>query len=260
MDLGLKGKTVLITGGTHGIGKAIALSMAAEECRVAVCGRDTSRIETTVADVERIGQQCLGIQADVFIKNDIDRVFKGIGERWGDVDILVNNVGGGGRWGSEIVEETLEQVWLEVYEKNALAAIRFTMRVIPGMRKKKWGRVITITSIFGMQGGCRPWFGMAKTAQSSLMLNLAMDKSLARDGITFNSVAPGSIMIPNTGWAEEKERDPEAFERMVCKRYPLGRLGTPGEVADVVVFIASPKASLVNGSSIVVDGGEGGIL
>jgi 3-oxoacyl-[acyl-carrier protein] reductase len=157
-------------------------------------------------------------------------------------DILVNNVGGGGRWGNEIAEETKPEVWDEVYRKNAGIATELTMRCIPYMRERKWGRVVTITSIFGgKDGNGRPWFVMAKAAQTALMKSLATQSYLARDGITFNSVAPGEIDVG---------KPPSGAE------LPLGRMGTPEEVANVVAFLCSEGASLVNGANIVVDGGQ----
>ncbi len=256
MDLALKGKYALVTGGSHGIGRSIALALAEEGCNVAICARNKERVEKTVVELKAKGVQSMGIPADVTILADIERVMKIITDSWGTMHILVNNVGGGGRWGREEVEQTSEDVWLDVYNKNALAAIRFTMKAIPFMRKQKWGRVVTISSIYGREGGGRPWFNMAKSAQISLMKTLAMDPALARDGITFNSVAPGAIMIPDTGWMEEQEQNPEKFKKMVDSQFPLGRLGTPKEVANVVVFLCSEKASLVNGASILVDGAE----
>jgi 3-oxoacyl-[acyl-carrier protein] reductase len=124
------------------------------------------------------------------------------------------------------------------------------------MRKQKWGRVVTVTSTLGKEAGGRPWFNMAKAAETALMKNLALNHRLVRDGITFNSVAPGAIMIPDTGWEHELKKDPDAFNVMVKDRYPLGRLGTPKEVADVICFVCSEKASLLNGAAILVDGGE----
>ncbi len=256
MDLALKEKYALVTGGSHGIGRSIALALAEEGCNVAICARNKHRIEETVVELEARGIQSIGIPADVMIPADIERVMKTIIDSWGTIHILVNNVGGGGRWGSPIIEETPEEVWLDVYNKNALAAIRFTMKAIPLMRKQKWGRVVTISSIHGREGGGRPWFNMAKSAEISLMKTLAMNTDLVRDGITFNSVAPGAIMIPDTGWEKEQKQNPEKFKEMVDSQFPLGRLGTPEEVANVVVFICSEKASLVNGVSIPVDGGE----
>ena len=256
MDLALKGKFVLVTGGSHGIGRSVALALADEGCHVAVCARNKERLEETVAELKAKGIESLGITADVMAPADIERVMKTVTGSWGTIHILVNNVGGGGRWGSDEVENTPEDVWLDVYNKNAMAAVRFTMKVIPFMRKQKWGRVVTVSSLYGREGGGRPWFNMAKSAEISLMKTLGMRPALARDGITFNSVAPGAIMIPDTGWEEEQRRNPKKFKDMLDSQFPLGRLGTPEEVANVVVFLCSEKASLVNGASIPVDGAE----
>ncbi len=257
MDLCLSKKFALITGGSHGIGKSTALSLAEEGCNVAICARNKDKIEKTVEEIKEKGVESLGIIADVTIVEDIELVMKNIIDSWGRIHILINNVGGGGRWGKENIEDTQEQTWLDVYNKNALAALRFTIRVIPCMRKQKWGRIITVSSIYGKEGGGRPWFNMAKSAEISLMKTLAMTNYLARDGITFNSVSPGNIMIQDTGWDREQKENPLKFKKLLEEK-PLGRLGTPEEVANVITFLCSEKASLINGSCIVVDGGETG--
>ena len=256
MDFGIKGKYALVSGGSHGIGRAIALALAREGCNVAICARHNDKINKTVKEIRGTGVKGIGVSADVMVPNDIKRVVKKIIDSWGTIHILVNNVGGGGRWGSEKAEDTQEEVWLDVYNKNALAAVRFTMLALPYMKRQKWGRVVTITSTYGREGGGRPWFSMAKTAQTALMKSLALDRRLVRNGITFNSVAPGCIMIPDTGWDSEEKKDPRAFAKMTDKSFPLGRLGTPEEVANVAAFVCSEQASLVNGASILVDGGE----
>jgi len=212
MELGIRNKYAIITGGSHGIGRAIALALADEGCNIAVCARNKERIEKIIREIEAKSVAAIGISADITSLADIERVMKTVIDSWGTIHILVNNAGGGGRWGSNKVEETSEDIWVDVYNKNALAAIRFTMKVIPYMRKQKWGRVVTITSTYGREGGGRPWFNMAKTAQTALMKNLA--------------------------------------------QFPLGRLGTPVEVANVVAFMCSERAVLVNGACITVDGGE----
>ena len=124
------------------------------------------------------------------------------------------------------------------------------------MRQQKWGRVVTVSSIVSREADGRPWYIVAKGAELSLMKSLAVRKELVRDNITFNSVSPGAIMIPNTGWQEEKEKDPQTFQEMLNTQFPLGRMGTPEEVASAVVFLCSDQASLVNGANIVVDGGQ----
>ena len=256
MNFGIEGKKALVTGGTHGIGLAIAEALATEGCDLAICGRNPERLSTATKAIERSGAKCLAIQADVTSKRETENAMHMIKREWNDINILINNVGGGGRWGTDSIEETKEEVWSEVYDKNVLAAVRFTRFALPYMRRGKWGRIVTISSIFGKEGGGRPWFNMAKSAEISMMKSLAMKPELARDRITFNSVAPGNIMIAGTGWDAEKRRDPVAFRRMVREKLPMGRMGSPAEVANVVVFVCSVKASLVNGACFVVDGGE----
>ena len=195
--------------------------------------------------------------ADLLDPAAADRVMDAIDRDWSRLDILVNNVGGGGRWGSEDVAATDTQVWSEVYEKNAMAAVRFTRRALPHMQRTGWGRVVTITSIYGgKDGDGRPWFTMAKAAETALMKSLSTMPQLARGGITFNCVAPGGIYIAGTRFDEEKKKDEAAFQRMIDHDYPLGRLGTVEEVAAVVCFVCSTAASLLNGANIAVDGGQ----
>ncbi len=257
MELSLKGKVALVTGGTHGIGKAIAIAFADESCKVAVCSRTQSRIDETISILKGKNVDCLGIQADVMNKTDIKMVIDEVIAKFGTIHILANSVGGGGRWGSDIVEETKEEVYSEVYEKNALAAIRFTTLTIPYMRKQKWGRVVTITSIYGKEAGGRPWFAMAKTAETAFMKALSIKHYLAKDNITFNSVAPGAIMIPNTGWeavTDEKIKENTSF---LENNVPVERFGKPEEVAVLVTFLCSENAAFINGTSIPIDGGQG---
>jgi 3-oxoacyl-[acyl-carrier protein] reductase len=202
------------------------------------------------------GRDILTLTADALDPATIEAVMESVQRRWGRLDILVNNVGGGGRWGSQSVEATPIDVWTDVYQKNALAAVLFTRLAIPMMRREKWGRVVSVTSIHGKEGGGRPWFTMAKAAEAALMKTLSRTEELVRDGITFNSVAPGGIAIQGTGFDEEARADPAAFQATIERDYPLGRLGTPEEVAALIVFLCSAPASLINGAHITADGGQ----
>ncbi len=249
-------QVALVTGGSHGIGREVATQLALAGCNIAVCARGKERLFAFVDYLRAGGCDAIGIEADVTIPENVDKVIEQVISRWGTVHILVNNVGGGGRWGKENPLESDDLVWGEVYNKNAMTAIRFTMRVLPHMLKQKWGRVVTIASIFGREGGGRPWFNMAKAAEISLMKTLSQNPLFARNGITFNSVAPGAIYIEGTGWEQERRTNPEGFKAF-CESLPMGRLGTPEEVANVVSFLCRHKASWVNGACIAVDGGQG---
>jgi len=256
MNLGLEGKYALITGGSRGIGRSTALALADEGCNIAVCARNKEDLEKTVNDLKKKKVEVLSIKADVLNLSDVKKLTEKIIDSWKTIHILINNVGGGGRWGEDKIEDTPEQVWVDVYNKNVLAAIRFTIWAIPYMKKQKWGRIVNVASRLGREGGGRPWFNMAKSAQISMMKTLSMNPDLVRNGITFNSVAPGGIMIPNTGWEKMKKDKPKEFKNLIDNQFPLGRLGTPEEVANVIVFICSEKANFLNGACISIDGGE----
>lgn len=200
MNLRLRGKFALVTGGSHGIGRSIALTLASEGCSMAICARDKSRIDEVTREIRSKGVNAMGICADATVLSDIEHVMENINAIWGRLHILVNNVGGGGIWNTTDIEKNHESLWAEVYNRNVTSSLRFTMLALLFMRKEKWGRVVTISSIYGHEaGGLHPWYNVAKTAQVSLMKNLSIDQSLAANGITFNTVAPGFIMVPHTG-------------------------------------------------------------
>lgn len=256
MELGLKGKIALVTGASYGIGRAIALALAEEGCAIGICARGIDRLEQTAAEIKAKGVPSIAIPADGTRPEDIRRAVDKVVGSFGGLHILVNNVGGGGGRVNMPVEDVPEEKWLEIYERNALAAIRFTRLSIPHMRRAKFGRVVTIASTQGKEGGGRPWYTMSKSAEISLMKTLALNHELVRDGLTFNSVAPGRVIFEGNEWDEFRREDPQRFQQALGQRLPLGRAGTPEEVAAVVVFVCSARASLVNGACVAVDGGE----
>jgi 3-oxoacyl-[acyl-carrier protein] reductase len=229
MDLGLNGKSALISGGTHGIGLAIADLLKEEGCETFVFGRSKDKLKTS-------GHK--GVVYDA-LEGERSSVLSTLPK----CDILINNVGGGGRWGTSVLDTPID-VWDQVYAKNARIAMLLTRAVLPRMVKNKWGRVVTISSIYGKEAGGRPWFNVAKSAEISLMKSLSQDKTFVRKNITFNTVCPGHIHVE--GKADEKDLD----------ALPAGRMGAAAEVASVAVFLCGQQASLVNGACITVDGGE----
>ena len=252
----LKGKRALVTGGSHGIGLACARALQAQGCDLAILSRSETRLEQAASNLSNGPGRVCTYAFDALEQDSIAAVLDAVAADFGHPDILINNVGGGGRWGDADYAATDEQVWRDVHQKNMGVAVSFTRWAVPAMRERGWGRVVCISSMHGKEGQGRPWFAAAKAAQIAMMKTFAKSRDDVRAGITFNTVAPGSIMIPDTGWAEEKKRDPEAYEALMDRDYPLGRLGTPEEVAAVVAFLCSPDASLVNGACVVVDGGE----
>ncbi len=255
MELGLRGKLAVVTGGSHGIGLAIAKALAKEGCDLIICSRSLDRLQSAELEIAKFGTRVVTRQVDVLKPIEVEQFIDFVNKEFGTLHILINNVGGGGRWGTDSIEETPLQVWSEVYEKNAGVAVRCIVGLLDLLRRQKWGRVITIGSIYGKEGGGRPWFNMAKAAEISLMKSLALRKDLVRDGITFNTVVPGSVMIKNTGWDEKQQTDPRAFSEFLAD-LPMGRLGSADEVASMVAFLCSEQAGWVNGAAIVVDGGE----
>ena len=223
MNLDLKNKYALVTGGSHGIGRSIALSLAKEGCNIAICSINKEEIEEVVKEIKLKGVQTLGIVADVMILADVERTMKTIIDSWGKIDILINNVGGGGTW--------KESEFMSVMEKNYGVMVQFTNKFI---QNKKWGRVITISSIYGKEKGLNAGFTAAKAAQIAYMKSLAGKF----EGITFNTICPGHIDVGKT------------FP------YKPEKIGMPEDVADLAVFLCSDKANHINGSAITVDGGE----
>jgi 3-oxoacyl-[acyl-carrier protein] reductase len=256
LDYKLKGKTAFVSGGSHGIGLEISKLLGMYGCKIAFCSRTSDRLNETQELLNSMNVENYPIQFDALEQESCINAISKAKEKFGHIDILINNVGGGGRWGKENIEETDLKVWDEVYTKNAKAAIIFTKKCIPMMRKNKWGRVITITSILGKEGGGRPWFNMAKSSEVSLMKSLSLTKYLVRDGITFNTVAPGGIFIPGTGFEDEKKADEKKYLKEIDDNYPLGRMGKPEEVAYLVAFLCSEMSALINGAQISIDGGQ----
>lgn len=256
MKLGLRHKKVFVTGGSMGIGRAIALTFAAEGCQVAICARNITTLNQTVAELNKSRQGCVGIPIDVTCPTQIQQGWETLLHDWGTPDILINNVGGGGEHSETPIEDIEEEKWIQTYSLNALAALRFTKRAIPLMRKQKWGRVVTIVSIQGREGTGRPWYAMSKSAEITLMKTLARNADLVRDGLTFNSIAPGTVFTKENDWGRFHSENPQKFSSIIQDKCPLGRPGTPEEIASVVAFVCSERASFMNGACLVVDGGE----
>tara|TARA_Y100001970_G_C14205259_1_gene843566 strand:+ start:176 stop:961 length:786 start_codon:yes stop_codon:yes gene_type:complete len=251
-----KKKKVLITGGTHGIGLAISEILAKKKFDIATFSRSQSRINQFKKKMRKYKIKTSTKKLDVLNNISLDNYFNDLKKNFGNIDILINNVGGGGSWGKEYVENTNYKVWSDVLEKNVGVAIKLIKLSIPHMKKKKWGRVITIASVAAKRGMGRPWYVLAKKAEITLTKTLSVKRDLVRKGITFNSISPGAIMIPNTGWFFRKKENPKKFSKFINDKFPLGRLGKPEEIASIVPFLCTDESRFINGADIVIDGGQ----
>lgn len=252
MDLLLKDKVVLITGGTNGLGLRAARAFAREGAQVSVCSIDPEDVLARVeGELTGLGVRAAALKANVCIADQARYVVEETAKRFGGIDILVNNVGK--RFGDSLFEATEEQ-WLQTYDSILFQAVRMVKLVTPAMRKRGGGSIVNIASVSGWlpQLAKGSQYSSSKAALIFLAEPLALE--LSHDNIRVNTVSPGSMISPDGVWEKWRQQHPEAFETYVREGFPMGRLGSPEEIADVVVFLASPRAGWINGRHIPVDG------
>ncbi len=252
MDLGLAGKIAIVTGSSKGLGLAAARALAAEGCRVTICARGTAALDAAAADLASLAGDpaaILAVTADVTTAAGVDAVVSGAVERFGGLDILVNNVGlakGAG------IADTSDEEWQQALDYTLFPAIRASRLAVPLMRARGGGAIVMIASIWGRESGGRMTYNAVKAAEISLAK--AMAQQLARDNIRVNSVAPGSIRFPGGSWDRRVQEDPAGMGEFVKRELPFGRFGRPEEVGAVVAFLVSARASWISGASVPVDG------
>ena len=253
MDLGIQGKVALVTGGSRGLGKVAALSLAREGVNVAICGRTQSTLDGTVAELEALGVRAQGVVADVTDVDAMPPLAQAVVDGLGPIDILVNNAGGS-RARQDIADLPLED-FKAAFDLNVFGSFQLMRAVIPHMRQQQWGRIINIASIYGREYGGNLSYMAAKSALISATKHAAI--SLVTDGVLVNSIAPGSISHPEGSWERfQSDNPPEVVADFISRNLPLGRFGWPEPVGDLVAFLASERADLITGSCIVVDGGQ----
>lgn len=257
MDLGLKGKVAVVTGGTEGIGKATALKLAQEGASVAICARRQELLDRVADDIGRTGAQVLAMAADMGKPADIERFMKAVIDRYGRIDILVNNAGTSARGKFLEVDDA---TWGSDLELKVFGAIRCSRLAIPHMQKQGGGRIVNITISSAKQPGAQSMPTSISRA-AGLAITKALSKEFAADNILVNTVCIGKI---KSGQHERRyTRDGKSAEQYygeLSKDIPMKRVGEAEEVANVIAFLASDAASYVTGSSINLDGGISGVL
>lgn len=261
MELGLKGKTALVLGGGSGLGKAIALSLAQEGAQVAVAGRTQAKVDATVKEIESFGSKGLALGWDISDLSIIETQFGAIEKSFGTVDILVNNTGGPPPTPAAGQDPEL---WLKNFQSMILPIFAITDRALPGMRKKKWGRIITSAS----SGVIMPIPNLA--ISNSLRLSLlgwskTLSSEVAKDQITVNVILPGRIATDRLQFLDENKAKREGrpvaeVQKESISSIPVGRYGDTKEYGDTAAFLASERASYITGTIIRVDGGAAGCL
>jgi 3-oxoacyl-[acyl-carrier protein] reductase len=253
MDLQLGGKAALVTGSSKGIGEAIAMTLAREGATVVVHGRDEDQTRRVVGSIVASGGRAHAVLGDLTEEDAVERLVAEAQDRAGAIDILVNNAGGSGEKTSW--DETQSAGWAGTYDRNVLAAVRVSTRLLPDMRKAGWGRVINVSSA-------------AATMPPAAGPDYSAAKAVAADGVTVNAISPGTIRsarlesgfrgVAATRGTVAQDAPWEAIQRDVLPLFaivPLGRVGELDELADTVAFLSSPLAGYITGINLHVDGG-----
>ena len=257
MDLGLKGKVALVAASSRGLGKAIAWGLAKEGAKLVICARNKEDLEKTADDIFlATGVSIFPLAVDLSESDQIRWLIDETTDLFGRIDILVTNNGGPPPGNFKDVGE---DDWMKAVQMTLMSAVRLTRAVLPGMRKQKWGRIIHMTSMTARQ----PIDGLllSNVIRPGLLgLTRSMVKELATDNILVNAVCPGWIETERVqeiikANAKKKKTSIDHETGQITDQIPMGRLGKPEEVSDLVVYLASERSSYITGSTILVDGG-----
>ncbi|WP_075215891.1 SDR family NAD(P)-dependent oxidoreductase [Mongoliimonas terrestris] len=245
MDLGLKGLSALVTGGTKGIGRAIAETLAREGANVAICARNAEEVAATVEALKGFGVEATGAAVDVADGPALAAWTASVIETFGGLDIVVANV-------SALAIGQDEASWIAEFNTDMMGTVRLVNAAMPALEASKAPAIVTISSVSGREidFAAGP-YGTFKAAIIHYTQGLAYQ--LAGKGIRANSVSPGNTYFPGGVWEKIEHGNPELFKTALALN-PTGRMGTPQEMANAAVFLASPAASFITGANLVVDG------
>lgn len=256
MDLELAGKVALISGGSRGIGLAIAESLAREGVRLCVAARGKEALDRAAEKLRALGTEAHAVAVDLATATGAEEAVRATITHFGRIDLLVNNTGGSRSSGS-FDTATAEQ-WQDVMDTNLYSAVWCSQHAVAFMKDHGGGCIVHIGSISGREYTSSAPYGAAKAAMVGLAKEMAVD--LAKHGIRVNTVAPGSIMFEGGSWDKRRTTHPELIEKMLAHDLPWKRFGRPEEVAELVTFLCSARATWITGACIPVDGGQGRAL
>ncbi len=257
MELELEGRVALVTGGTQGIGRATAMRLAQEGAAVVIAARGREGLDAVAAQIGAAGGKVAAVQADVAKAADCERLVGEVIKAFGRLDILVNNAGTSS---TGEFESVTDETWREDLELKLFGAIRLARLAIPHMKQQGGGRIVNITTIGAKQPRARS-MPTTVTRAAGLAFTKALSKEYAAHNILVNTVCIGLIRsAQQDAKAAKANLSAEQFYANLGRDIPLGRVGLPEEVANVIAFLASSAASYVTGSSINLDGGTSGVL
>lgn len=252
MNLFLKDRVALVAGSSRGIGRAIAAELLEQGCRVCVTGRDEASLTATCEELSsKYGNQILKFRADFTDPAAAGQAIAAIGERWGSLHMMIANVGSGkGTAGCDIHRKE----WDSIFAENFFASVWLAQAAVPAMRAEG-GSIVFVSSICAVEATPAPLpYSSAKAALNNYAKNLS--RVVADQNIRVNVVAPGNILFPGGSW-EKRSRDlPEQTREMLESQVPMHRFGTPSEIASLVAFLCSDRASFITGSCYLADGGQ----
>ncbi len=258
MDLGIAGRVAMVAAASKGIGRAVALSLAREGCRVSICSRDPEALEDARVQLSKASAPggSFGFSCDVTKKEELEAWYVETVAALGPVDILVTNTGGPP---AAKFEDLTEEQWRRGVDSTLLNGVRLCRLVLPEMRRRRWGRIVHLTSLAAKQP--MALLTISSTLRAGLSaLTKTMANEFARDGVLVNAVLPGHVLTNrqielNELRAKQEGISPGEYAGRIQASIPLGRYGEPREIGEVVVFLASERASYVTGATIQVDGG-----
>jgi NAD(P)-dependent dehydrogenase (short-subunit alcohol dehydrogenase family) len=259
VDLHLEGAVVLVTGGTDGLGAALAERLVTEGARVAVCGRDGERLGATRERLNELGAEALAVRADVTDAAQAQAFVEAAGQRWGRIDGLVNNAG---RHAAHRIEDVSDDAWVADLELKLVAAARMVRLTLPYLRSSGAASIVNVLAVSAKTAGAAS-LPTAPSRAAGLALTKSLSKELGPQGIRVNAILVG--LVRSGQWrrrAQDSERPLElVYEDLLrSSDIPLGRLGLPGEFADLATYLLSDRASYVSGSAINLDGGSSPVL
>jgi 3-oxoacyl-[acyl-carrier protein] reductase len=257
LDLGLKNRVAIVTGSSQGIGKAIAYGLAKEGANITICARTADTLKTTAKEIESMfGTEVLAFPANLKVKENIQAMVKATANKFRRIDVLVNNTGGPP---SALFHETTDKDWQETFDSLLMSVVNCCREVIPYMKAQKWGRIINMTSFAAKQPAERLILSNAIRA-GVLGLTKTLSNELAEYGILVNAVCPGWTLTDRVKYlaqstTEKTGKDYDTIISEWARSTALNRMAQPEEIANLVVFLASEKASYMTGAVVQVDGG-----